>query len=88
MGNMQDITRDPSWVGTLNAYLKPHWDKLLLGEWAQAVGSGRMTVEEMRGWMLQIYPFIHAFPKFLAEALIKVDGFWPFKRRYDRSRRG
>lgn len=32
-----------------------------------------MTVEEMRGWMLQIYPFIHAFPKFLAEALIKVE---------------
>jgi len=27
----------------------------------------------MQGWMLQIYPFIHAFPKFLAEALIKVE---------------
>jgi pyrroloquinoline quinone (PQQ) biosynthesis protein C len=27
----------------------------------------------MRGWMLQIYPFIHTFPKFLAEALIKVE---------------
>jgi pyrroloquinoline quinone (PQQ) biosynthesis protein C len=27
----------------------------------------------MRGWLLQIYPFIHSFPKFLAEALIKVE---------------
>jgi pyrroloquinoline quinone (PQQ) biosynthesis protein C len=27
----------------------------------------------MQGWLLQIYPFIHAFPKFLAEALIKVE---------------
>jgi len=27
----------------------------------------------MQGWILQIYPFIHAFPKFLAEALIKVE---------------
>jgi pyrroloquinoline quinone (PQQ) biosynthesis protein C len=27
----------------------------------------------MRGWFLQLYPFIHAFPKFLAEALIKVE---------------
>ena len=27
----------------------------------------------MRGWCLQLYPFIHAFPKFLAEALIKVE---------------
>jgi len=27
----------------------------------------------MRGWILQTYPFIHAFPKFLAEGLIKVE---------------
>src|SRR5688572_20769820 len=27
----------------------------------------------MQGWLLQIYPFIHDFPKFLAEALIKVE---------------
>jgi len=27
----------------------------------------------MRGWILQVYPFIHAFPKFLAEGLIKVE---------------
>ena len=32
-----------------------------------------MTVPEMQGWILQIYPFIHAFPKFLAEGLIKVE---------------
>jgi pyrroloquinoline quinone (PQQ) biosynthesis protein C len=25
----------------------------------------------MQGWMIQLYPFIHSFPKFLAEALIK-----------------
>src|SRR5438876_10441594 len=30
----------------------------------------------MQGWILHIYPFIYDFPKFLAEALIKVeDGF-------------
>jgi len=28
----------------------------------------------MRGWILQVYPFIHAFSKFLAEGLIKVEG--------------
>jgi pyrroloquinoline quinone (PQQ) biosynthesis protein C len=27
----------------------------------------------MRGWFLQLYPFIHSFPKFLAEALIKAE---------------
>jgi pyrroloquinoline quinone (PQQ) biosynthesis protein C len=32
-----------------------------------------MTIPEMQGWIMQIYPFIHAFPKFLAEGLIKVE---------------
>jgi len=27
----------------------------------------------MQGWILQLYPFIHTFPKFLAEALTKVE---------------
>jgi pyrroloquinoline quinone (PQQ) biosynthesis protein C len=45
----------------------------LNGEWAEAVNAGRLTIPEMQGWIMQIYPFIHAFPKFLAEALIKVE---------------
>jgi pyrroloquinoline quinone (PQQ) biosynthesis protein C len=27
----------------------------------------------MQGWILQLYPFIHTFPKFLAEALTRVE---------------
>jgi pyrroloquinoline quinone (PQQ) biosynthesis protein C len=57
----------------LHGYVKPYWDELLQGEWAEGVASTRLSLSEMRGWILQIYPFIHAFPKFLAEALIKVE---------------
>jgi pyrroloquinoline quinone (PQQ) biosynthesis protein C len=60
------------WISSLHAYVKPYWDHLLDGPWAEGVANGRLTLSEMQGWMLQIYPFIHAFPKFLAEALIKV----------------
>jgi pyrroloquinoline quinone (PQQ) biosynthesis protein C len=60
-------------VDSLNGYVKPYWDELLNGEWAEAVAAGRLNIPEMQGWILQIYPFIHAFPKFLAEALIKVE---------------
>src|SRR2546425_1423279 len=35
--------------------------------------SLRLSVEEMQGWIIHIYPFIYDFPKFLAEALIKVE---------------
>ncbi len=63
----------PQWIKSLQDYIPPYWEELLQGEWANAVASGRLTVSEMQGWILQLYPFIHAFPKFLAEALIKVE---------------
>jgi pyrroloquinoline quinone (PQQ) biosynthesis protein C len=57
----------------MESFLHPYWDELLGSEWAKGVGSSSMTLEEMQGWILHIYPFIYAFPKFLAEALIKVE---------------
>jgi pyrroloquinoline quinone (PQQ) biosynthesis protein C len=73
MGSMYDISPHPEWVVSLHEFLQPYWDELLDSEWTRAVGEARMTLPEMQGWILQIYPFIHAFPKFLAEALIKVE---------------
>jgi pyrroloquinoline quinone (PQQ) biosynthesis protein C len=73
MGSMRELSPNPQWVDSLHGYVQPYWDELLNGDWAESVASARMSVPEMRGWILQIYPFIHAFPKFLAEALIKVE---------------
>jgi pyrroloquinoline quinone (PQQ) biosynthesis protein C len=53
--------------------VKPDWNDLVSGEFATKVINGSWSLEAMRGWILQLYPFIHAFPKFLAEALIKVE---------------
>lgn len=73
MGLMYELSPHPQWIKSLQDYIPPYWEELLQGEWANAVASGRLTVSEMQGWILQLYPFIHAFPKFLAEALIKVE---------------
>ncbi len=75
MGSMIDMNElsVPQWVESLNGYLKPYQDELLQGDWCEGVANTRLTVAEMRGWILQTYPFIHAFPKFLAEGLIKVE---------------
>jgi pyrroloquinoline quinone (PQQ) biosynthesis protein C len=72
MGSMNELS-SPQWVDSLNGYLKPYWDELLQGDWCEGVANTRLTVPEMQGWIMQVYPFIHAFPKFLAEALIKVE---------------
>ena len=61
------------WLDTLKRYLQPDWDDLVAGEFANNVIHGLWSTDAMRGWILQLYPFIHAFPKFLAEALIKVE---------------
>jgi len=62
-----------TWIESLRCYVQPYWQHLLDGPWAEGIVQGRLTLAEMQGWMLQIYPFIHAFPKFLAETLIKVE---------------
>ncbi len=67
------LLADHAWTKDLQVYLQPEWEELVGGEFASKVINGIWTVEAMRGWITQLYPFIHTFPKFLAEALIKVE---------------
>jgi pyrroloquinoline quinone (PQQ) biosynthesis protein C len=69
---VREMTSHPRWVSSLYEFVAPHWDNVVNGQWAQSVASARLSVEQMQGWILQIYPFIYDFPKFLAEGLIKV----------------
>lgn len=64
---------DAKWIETFKSFIQPDWHDLVAGEWATRVATGAWSTNAMRGWFLQLYPFIHAFPKFLAEALIKVE---------------
>jgi pyrroloquinoline quinone (PQQ) biosynthesis protein C len=73
MGDERQRSGDAEWVNTLKNFVEPDWRDLVEGEWATKVKNGSWSTNAMRGWFLQIYPFIHAFPKFLAEALIKVE---------------
>ncbi len=73
MGSMYDLSPHPQWVDALHRFVQPYRDTLLNGEFAEGVAQSLHTIEELKGWILQMYPFIHAFPKFLAEALIKVE---------------
>ena len=73
MGANEPVFVHQPWVRALRDYVQPYWDHLLQGPWAEGVAKGELSLAEMQGWILQLYPFIHAFPKFLAEALIKVE---------------
>ena len=71
MGAREADVTNVGWINDLHGYVKPYWNHLLDGPWAEGVANGTLSLPEMQGWMIQLYPFIHSFPKFLAEALIK-----------------
>jgi pyrroloquinoline quinone (PQQ) biosynthesis protein C len=73
MGVPAELSPHPMWIQTLQHFMRPYWDTVLKGSFVEGAASAQLSVSELRGWMLQMYPFIHAFPKFLAEALIKVE---------------
>ncbi len=68
-----DSLHEADWIDTLKTYLQPDWNELVAGEWASNLVQGTWSTDAIRGWCLQLYPFVHSFPKFLAEALIKVE---------------
>lgn len=71
--SVRQLSSHPRWVSSLYEFVSPHWDAVVNGPWAESIVSGRLTVQQMQGWILQLYPFIYDFPKFLAEGLIKVE---------------
>src|SRR5262252_2241923 len=71
--SVRQLSSHPRWVSSMYEFVTPHWDALVDGPWAESIVSGRLSVQQMQGWILQLYPFIYDFPKFLAEGLIKVE---------------
>src|SRR5882672_3920346 len=71
--SVRQLSAHPRWVASMYEFVSPHWDALVDGPWAESIVSGRLSIQQMQGWILQLYPFIYDFPKFLAEGLIKVE---------------
>jgi len=71
--SVRQLSSHPRWVASMYEFVTPHWDNVVDGPWAESIVSGRLSVQQMQGWILQLYPFIYDFPKFLAEGLIKVE---------------
>ncbi len=73
MDVQRELEAEHPWVEALKRYVQPDWDELVSGEWSTNLQNGSWSTDAIRGWCLQLYPFVHTFPKFLAEALIKVE---------------
>jgi len=60
------FTPDPIWVMQLKEQVAPCWHAVMDCPLVQEAAAGTLSMEQMRAWLIQLYPFIETFPKWIA----------------------
>lgn len=60
------FTPHPAWVLELRQHIEPAWNAILNCRLIQEASAGTLSLPQMRAWLLQLYPFIETFPKWIA----------------------
>ncbi|HEY3198216.1 MAG TPA: iron-containing redox enzyme family protein [Nitrospirales bacterium] len=66
------FTPDPAWVLEMDHYLAPYRQAIWESQLVQETASGALSLEQVKGWSIQFYPFIELFPQFMATYLAKA----------------
>jgi pyrroloquinoline quinone (PQQ) biosynthesis protein C len=62
----KSLTPQPSWILELRHHIEPTWNAILNCRLIQEGSTGKLPLPKMRAWILQLYPFIDTFPKWIA----------------------
>jgi pyrroloquinoline quinone (PQQ) biosynthesis protein C len=68
----RSFTPDPPWVRKLKEVVAPHWQAILECPLVQEAAAGTLSLRQMRAWLVQLYPFIETFPKWIALNIAKT----------------
>ncbi|MGE5839215.1 MAG: PilZ domain-containing protein [Deltaproteobacteria bacterium] len=60
------LTPHPAWVLEMRQHMEPTWNAILNSRLLQEASAGTLSLPQMRAWLLQLYPFIETFPKWIA----------------------
>jgi pyrroloquinoline quinone (PQQ) biosynthesis protein C len=60
------LTPHPSWILELRQHIEPAWNAILNCRLIREASTGTLSLPQMRAWLLQLYPFIETFPKWIA----------------------
>jgi len=63
---------DPVWVMEMKRELKPYWEAVLETRLVQEASTATLSLPQMKGWLLQLYPFIETFPKWIALTIARA----------------
>jgi len=66
------FTPHPAWVHDMNRYLEPYRNKILECRLVREASAGILSIKKMRTWIIQLYPFIETFPKWIALNITKT----------------
>ena len=66
------FTPDPTWVLEMDKHLMPYRQAIWESKLVQETSKGELTLEQVKGWSIQFYPFIELFPQFMATYLAKA----------------
>lgn len=60
------FTPHPTWILDLRHHIEPTWNAILNCRLIREGSAGKLSLHQMRAWILQLYPFIETFPKWIA----------------------
>ena len=69
---VRQFTPDPAWVIDMDHALAPYRQRIWQSKLVQGTASGQLSLQQVQGWSIQFYPFIEAFPQFMATYLAKA----------------
>ncbi|MGH7207556.1 MAG: iron-containing redox enzyme family protein [Nitrospiraceae bacterium] len=68
----RNFTLDPPWIVDLKRQIEPYRKAILECRLVQQASAGTLSLPQMRAWIIQLYPFIETFPKWIALNIAKT----------------
>lgn len=78
-------TPHPAWVEDFLESIKPYEQRIINSKIFDDMHAGKLTLKRFQGGLINFYPLIESFPKYMALNLAKVpagDSRWSKKTRY------
>jgi pyrroloquinoline quinone (PQQ) biosynthesis protein C len=63
----------PPWIVRLINDIAPYQERIFNCPLVKETAKGSLSLEQMRGWLMQLYPFIETFPQWIALNIAKAE---------------
>jgi pyrroloquinoline quinone (PQQ) biosynthesis protein C len=67
------ITPHPHWILEMEKRIEPYRKAVWESRLVVGASVGALSLKQMRSWIIQLYPFIEAFPKYIAMNITKAE---------------